>query len=388
MASIYNQALSLPRLTMYHASCKPKLNRITLSVMISSGGDVNTKFATKVGTKKEEELYRNRVSVPKEKQLVDHHRQGKFVEEGEAVYRQTVVIRSNEVDYKKTATMEAILNLMQEASTNHGWLSGLNGDGFVATRAMQKHNLIWVVTRMKVDVDLYPIWGEVIEIDTWLGTTGKIGITRDWIIRSHETKEVYARARCTYVMMNQISRRLSKLPEEVRDELSPCFVQREITKDDVEKIHKLENNAKYISPKFQPKISDLDVNQHVNSVKYAKWMLEVIPESKVDNYIISSITLEYRRECEVTEKVESLCDPEEYDIVGEPKEQFPNTMEDSAHHNSNTDSSLRFTHLLKGTGDKKNEEIKYFKEEDYFTKNNELSTWLKEEWNVYIRVCR
>jgi hypothetical protein len=46
----------------------------------------------------------------------------------------------------------------QETALNHVWMSGLLGDGFGATHGMIKNNLIWVVSKMHVQVDQYPIW--------------------------------------------------------------------------------------------------------------------------------------------------------------------------------------------------------------------------------------
>lgn len=51
----------------------------------------------------------------------------------------------------------------------------------------------------------------------------------------------------TWVMMNKQTRRLSKMPEEVRDEISPWFIERQAIKEDVpEKIIKLDDDAKYV----------------------------------------------------------------------------------------------------------------------------------------------
>lgn len=48
-------------------------------------------------------------------------------------------------------------------------------------------------------------------------------------------------------MMNQETRRLSKMPEEVRDEISPWFMERRAIEEEApEKIIKLEDNAKYV----------------------------------------------------------------------------------------------------------------------------------------------
>lgn len=131
-----------------------------------------------------------RQKIPIKKQLVDPFRQGIIIE-GNVIYRQTLVIRSYEVGADKTATLESILNLLQvtihnriytfililklsqtvvlylgnflwackqETALNHVWVSGLLGDGFGATRGMVRNNLIWVVSRMQVQVDEYPIW--------------------------------------------------------------------------------------------------------------------------------------------------------------------------------------------------------------------------------------
>uniref|UniRef100_A0A251V485 Putative acyl-ACP thioesterase, HotDog domain protein n=1 Tax=Helianthus annuus TaxID=4232 RepID=A0A251V485_HELAN len=55
-----------------------------------------------------------------------------------------------------------------------------------------------------------------------------------------------------------------------------------------------------------PKWSDLDVNQHVNNVKYVGWILESAPKHVVEDYELASITLEYRRECMKDSVLQSL----------------------------------------------------------------------------------
>jgi hypothetical protein len=47
---------------------------------------------------------------------------------------------------------------LQETALNHVGLSKFVGDGMGTTHAMMRHRLIWVVTRMHVEVDRYPVW--------------------------------------------------------------------------------------------------------------------------------------------------------------------------------------------------------------------------------------
>ncbi|KAL0000092.1 hypothetical protein SO802_019694 [Lithocarpus litseifolius] len=286
-----------------------------------------------------EELRQN---IPTKKRSVDTHRQGLIIEGGVG-YRQTVVIRSYEVGHDKTATLESILNLLQETALNHVWMSGVLSNGFGATRGMVRNNLIWVVSRMQVQVDHYPIWGEVVEIDTWVGASGKNGMRRDWLVRSQATGHVFARATSTWVMMNQETRRLSKMPEEVRAEISPWFIDKQAIKEDCpEKIVKLDSKVKYMDSNLK---SDLDMNHHVNNVKYVRWMLGTIPDEILESHKLSTMILEYRRECGNSDKVQSLCQPDE-DI-----------LEGSGLLCSFEKVPLRYTHLLQVKGERGNEEI-------------------------------
>ncbi|XP_023520826.1 palmitoyl-acyl carrier protein thioesterase, chloroplastic-like [Cucurbita pepo subsp. pepo] len=311
-----------------------------------------------------------RQKIPTKKQLVDTHRQGLIIEGGVG-YRQTVVIRSYEVGPDKTATLESVMNLLQETALNHVWMSGLLSNGFGATHGMMKNNLIWVVSRMHVEVDHYPIWGEIVDIDTWVGASGKNGMRRDWLIRSQATGHVYARGTSTWVMMNQQTRRLSKMPDEVRAEISPWFIEKHAIKEDApEKISKLDDKAKYMNSNLKPKRSDLDMNHHVNNVKYLRWMLETIPDHVLESHQLSSIILEYRRECASSDIVQSLCEPENDGILRDM-----DMIEDNEINilhgfslaseilkcggllGSYNQGALRYAHLLQIEGEAKNEEI-------------------------------
>ncbi|XP_064974493.1 palmitoyl-acyl carrier protein thioesterase, chloroplastic-like isoform X2 [Musa acuminata AAA Group] len=227
---------------------------------------------------------------------------GRFVED-RFVYRQTFVIRSYEIGPDKTATMETLMNLLQETALNHVMSSGLASDGFGATHEMSLRKLIWVVTRINIQVDKYSRWGDVVEIDTWVAASGKNGMRRDWIIRDYSTQQIITRATSNWVMMNRETRRLSKTPE-------------------------------------QPRWSDMDVNQHVNNVKYIGWILESVPMNVLEDYHLTSMTLEYRRECRQSNLLESLTSM----TTGETEE-YPTSI-------SSCKAVLGSTHLLRLQEDK------------------------------------
>ncbi|XP_073117364.1 palmitoyl-acyl carrier protein thioesterase, chloroplastic isoform X2 [Elaeis guineensis] len=184
---------------------------------------------------------------------VDSFKLGRFVED-RFVYRQAFVIRSYEIGPDETATMETLMNLLQETALNHVMSSGLASDGFGATHEMNLRKLIWVVTRINIQVDKYSRWGDVVEIDTWVAASGKNGMRRDWIIRDYNTKRIIARATSKWVMMNRETRMLSKIPEQVKEEVRPFYLDRKVIHESSEdKIDKLtdETAENIISAKME-----------------------------------------------------------------------------------------------------------------------------------------
>ncbi|GAV92051.1 Acyl-ACP_TE domain-containing protein/Acyl-thio_N domain-containing protein [Cephalotus follicularis] len=239
--------------------------------------------------------------------LIDPFGIGRIVQDG-LVFRQNFSIRSYEIGADRTASIETLMNHLQETALNHVKGAGLLGDGFGSTPEMCKKNLIWVVTRMQVVVDRYPTWGDVVQVDTWVSGSGKNGMRRDWLVRDCKTGEILTRASSVWVMMNKFTRRLSKIPEEVRGEIGPYFMNSDpVVEEDSRKLPKLDDNtADYVRRGLAPRWSDLDVNQHVNNVKYIGWILESAPLPILETHELASMTLEYRRECGRDSVLQSL----------------------------------------------------------------------------------
>ncbi|ESQ36033.1 hypothetical protein EUTSA_v10007761mg [Eutrema salsugineum] len=268
--------------------------------------------------------------------IMDPFGLGRIVQDG-LVFRQNFSIRSYEIGADRSASIETVMNHLQETALNHVKSAGLLGDGFGSTPEMFKKNLIWVVTRMQVVVDKYPTWGDVVEVDTWVSQSGKNGMRRDWLVRDCNTGEILTRASSVWVMMNKLTRRLSKIPEEVRGEIEPYFVNSDpVLAEDSRKLTKLDDKtADYVRSGLTPRWSDLDVNQHVNNVKYIGWILESAPVGMMERQKLKSMTLEYRRECGRDSVLQSLtavsgCDIGNLGTAGEVECQHLLRLQDGA----------------------------------------------------------
>lgn len=229
-------------------------------------------------------------------------------------FRERFVIRFSEAGHRGTVSLETLSSLLQEAATNHciamdfAFTPGKNPDGNIT-----------VVTRMHIEVDRYPAWRDLLEVDTWFQREGKNAVRRDWTVKHVKTGQKIAFATSTWVLMNSHTRKLAKLSDEGWAELEPHMRhpprwalsgdRREVS---TKKITKLGDDAAYKrSGLIACANKDTDMNQHVNNIRYMSWMLEGIPEDVKSAYEVSKITLEYRQEASPGQPIESLAEAEE-----------------------------------------------------------------------------
>ncbi|GAA0174120.1 esterase [Lithospermum erythrorhizon] len=285
--------------------------------------------------------------------LADELRLGSLTEDGLS-YKEKFIVRCYEVGINKTATVETIANLLQEVGGNHAQSVGFSTDGFATTPTMRELNLIWVTARMHIEIYKYPAWSDVVEIETWCQGEGRIGTRRDWIMKDCATGEVIGRATSKWLMMNHSTRRLQKVTDEVRNEvlifcpIEPRLSFPEENNASMKKISKLEDPAAYSKIGLVPRRADLDMNHHVNNVTYIGWVLESVPQDIIDSYELQSITLDYRRECQYGDVVDSLTSPE-------PSEDAAIALLDgcngSASATKDRNKPMNFLHFLKLSAD-------------------------------------
>ncbi|CAF1759527.1 unnamed protein product [Brassica napus] len=138
-----------------------------------------------------------------------------------------------------------------------------------------RHRSFAVKTIMHIEIYRYPAWycffsfcsGDVVEIETWCQSEGRIGTRRDWILKDIANAEVTGCATRLAFPVEENNRSLKKIPT-------------------------LEDLAKYSIIGLKPRRADLDMNHHVNNFTYIGWILEV------------SVII--RRECQQGDVVDSL----------------------------------------------------------------------------------
>ncbi|KAL6576759.1 hypothetical protein OROMI_011035 [Orobanche minor] len=271
--------------------------------------------------------------------VADQLRLGSLTEDGLS-YKEKFIVRCYEVGLNKTATVETIANLLQEVGCNHAQSVGFSTDGFATTTTMRKLHLIWVTARV--------MW-----LRSRHGAKVKEELARDVIGFSKIMLLVKSLEGllAKWVMMNQDTRRLQKVSDDVRDEylvFCPKTLRLAFPEENnasLKKIDKLKDPAQYSKVGLVPRRADLDMNQHVNNVAYIGWVLESMPQEIIESHELETITLDYRRECQQDDRVDSLTTSEDtfQDLLG---------ITNGSYAVSKDDNDLpRFMHLLRLSND-------------------------------------
>lgn len=140
-----------------HSSRMAECVLISTSASMQFSKSVQEASSTHAELKKPRILTQDAEKMRREMVPLHQLRQGGFVDNS-LMYRQIFVVRSYEVGPDRLMSIREIFSLFQETALNHVQLLGIAGDGFGATRAMNRLGLIWVVTKMKVEVNRYPVW--------------------------------------------------------------------------------------------------------------------------------------------------------------------------------------------------------------------------------------
>lgn len=231
---------------------------------------------------------------------------GGLVQDGR--FQQNLLVRSFEIGNDGKMSIVALANHLQETLINHCKSMGLYDDGFASTAEMTKLDLVWVFPKIHIHVDRYPSLGDVVQVSNWVYESGRTALRSDSIVSDIETGEVLVRASRLLVMINKRTRKLSKFLEEVKEKIRPHLLPicspivegvKTILEEDIDM-------TQTIHSRIKPGWNDLDINQHVNNTKYIDWFLEFTPRAILRTHELSSITLEYRKECSQDVILESL----------------------------------------------------------------------------------
>lgn len=176
--------------------------------------------------------------------------------------------------------------------------AGVHADlGGISFSDMQVHHQAWVLSRMRVEVKRLPKWREVVKVKTWINSLENSRSIRCLELYIGEEKIVGCET--FWVVFNTETRRpenlalpyehFEKYPDDKATEVQFCKIETNIDKTSI--------TERTIF------LSDLDIVNHANSVKYVEWCLDYVDPELLLNEKLKSIEMNYLKEVSIGETV-------------------------------------------------------------------------------------
>lgn len=182
-----------------------------------------------------------------------------------AIFTHAYKIHSYESDFEGHAQITAFLNYMQESAWNHAEQLG------VGYSYLLQKNLAWVLGRLRLQVFAWPHWGETITLHTWPSGADRLYCFRDFKFLDPAGATI-AVASTSWLVVDLDKHR----PQRTETYINlPTDGAERVFTEFAPKVAALEAGKNNSS--VSVKTSHLDVNGHVNNVKYVEFVLDSFP---------------------------------------------------------------------------------------------------------------
>ena len=194
-------------------------------------------------------------------------------------------VREHELDADGRLSVVSLCGHLQDAASRHA------GELGFSVERLSQSGLTWVLSRLLVDIVDRPGKDVELTLHTWPSGVSGLFATRDFLVTGTDG-EAAVRATTAWLMLDVKRRRPARLTDDLLT-IAPSDSLRSVS-DDFQRLAPLGADA--IERRVRSGWSDLDVNRHVNHVRYVAWMLDAIPADLRGTAEVSRFELHFRAE--------------------------------------------------------------------------------------------
>lgn len=190
-------------------------------------------------------------------------------------------------DFNGKATLPMIGNFMLQAATKHAEERGF---GFMA---MKQRGLAWVLSRMVIEIFNYPGNEKKIKVHTWVADINKLFTERCFAFED-EDGNYFGYSRSTWAAIDLNTRRPTNMLTLKEDGLDYFLSDKPCPIAAIKKILPINNGEELET--ITVKYSDVDINKHLNSMKYVEYFVNLFDISFFVEKEIKRIAINFIKE--------------------------------------------------------------------------------------------
>jgi acyl-ACP thioesterase len=208
------------------------------------------------------------------------------------VFTKQYEINTLNINAKKQLSLLGLLGIIQDISAEHAYHLGFGYE------EMKRQDFFWVLIRQKLKMESWPAWHQTITVKTWTQPIKSFYAIREFELFVEDQK--IGACSTTWMILDSVKR----TPKEMNN-LEGSFAN---TRTDY---HLGFKAGKVVMPEqsmmsqqeISVKISDLDMNNHVNNIKYSQWALDTVPFEKHEEYVVSEHEINFMSEAFLGDKI-------------------------------------------------------------------------------------
>jgi acyl-ACP thioesterase len=205
-------------------------------------------------------------------------------------------VRSYESDPSRRATIQTICNYLQESA----WLHAARLGFALADR--EDNDKTWVLLRLYVKMLRYPVWGDAVQVSTWPSGKDRLYAYRDFEI--HDIRnELLGMATSSWIIIDAKKRRPQRMPEDLDRSIpvsKAVAFHETLLRDEPSGPDRVDAQAE-----FNVRLSDIDVNNHVNNVNFIEWAIEAVPAAWRCENVLTELHVAFKSESSYGDRVVS-----------------------------------------------------------------------------------
>ena len=217
------------------------------------------------------------------------------------IWTESIPVRSSDLTPHGTASVPALCVYLQEAAGHHA------DDLGVSMRRLQDEDRAWVLSHLHLELDRLPEGDETVTIETWPSGLEGLYATREFVLSTNEDE--IGRATSRWFVIDTGRRRPVRPPRSLYDLETPDrLLPLPHDFDDLPEPDRVDHETSW-----RARYHDLDLNRHVNSVRYLEWALGTLPDDLFDAHQCTEVALQFRAEATLGTPVRTTAQTEESD---------------------------------------------------------------------------
>lgn len=220
-------------------------------------------------------------------------------------YSQKFFVTIYDVDFRGNLKPSSILNYFQEVATKHAIILKVD------YHSLLKVNEFWVLSRLCVNIDGYPKYGDEVTVVTYPISPRLVDCDRDYYIID-KNGEVLIRGVSKWLILDCDTHKIKKINPNYFGGLD--FIDKRAIDNPEWKVEPIENMQEVLKNKVH--LDDIDFNKHMNNAKYANVIFNALSPEDILNKKINAFSINYLNEMKYQDEyVVKRFYKNEYDVI-------------------------------------------------------------------------